>query len=184
MMKKYRNKKFLSLAAAALVLTAGVSAGKAMAYFTTYAEASGGAVLELGSTTTVPDETVSNWTKHVTIENTGDYECFVRVRAYAGAEYDLEYIPGEGWSAGGDGYYYYEEVLQPHDRTSELQIKIDPGTSTDAFDVIVVQEHTPVRYNEDGPYAQWTAVSGTESGTTDPSAGTGEESGNEGGSQG
>ena len=69
-MKKHYNKKILSLAAAALVLTAGVSAGKAMAYFTTYAEASGSAVLNLGTTTTIPDEEVKDWVKHVTIENT------------------------------------------------------------------------------------------------------------------
>lgn len=183
MMKKYMNKKIFSLAAAALVLTAGVSAGKAMAYFTTYAEASGGAVLELGSTTTVPKEEVVDWVKHVTIENTGDYECYVRVRAYAGEAYKLQYILGD-WRDGGDGYYYYDKPLQPKETTSELQIAIDKGTSTDEFNVIVVQEHTPVRYNENGPYAQWTVASGTGSGTTDPSAGTGEESGNEGGSQG
>ena len=35
------SKKSLCLAAAALTLTAGISAGTAMAYFTTYAEASG-----------------------------------------------------------------------------------------------------------------------------------------------
>ncbi|MGN9078364.1 hypothetical protein ACTM9V_13370 [Oliverpabstia intestinalis] len=34
------SKKSLCLAAAALTLTAGISAGTAMAYFTTYAEAS------------------------------------------------------------------------------------------------------------------------------------------------
>ena len=165
-MKKHYNKKILSLAAAALVLTAGVSAGKAMAYFTTYAEASGSAVLNLGTTTTIPDEEVKDWVKHVTIENTGEYECYVRARAYAGAEYNLDYITGD-WRDGGDGWYYYATPLQPGERTSELQIKIDKGNAAEEFNVIVVQEHTPVRYNEDGPYAQWTAAAGTESGSTE-----------------
>ena len=40
-MKKSFNKKNLCLAAAALTLTAGLSVGSAMAYFTTYATASG-----------------------------------------------------------------------------------------------------------------------------------------------
>ncbi len=39
-MKKSFNKKNLCLAAAALTLTAGVSVGSAMAYFTTYTTAS------------------------------------------------------------------------------------------------------------------------------------------------
>ena len=44
-MKKRFSKNFC-LAAAALTLTAGISVGSAMAYFTTYATASGGAVPE------------------------------------------------------------------------------------------------------------------------------------------
>ena len=54
-MKKRFSKNFC-LAAAALTLTAGISVGSAMAYFTTYASASGGAVISLVSTTIVPEE--------------------------------------------------------------------------------------------------------------------------------
>ena len=82
-MKKNGYKKTACLGAAALILTVGVSTGRALAYFTTYASASGGATLDLGSTTTVPDETFdeTTWTKHVTIRNTGAYDCYVRSRA-------------------------------------------------------------------------------------------------------
>ena len=73
-MKKSFNKKNLCLAAAALTLTAGVSVGSAMAYFTTYTTASGGATISLGSTEIVPDETVSAMTKHIRVHNTGDFE--------------------------------------------------------------------------------------------------------------
>ena len=41
-MKKKLNKKTLCLTAAALTLTAGLSVGSAMAYFTTYVTAQGG----------------------------------------------------------------------------------------------------------------------------------------------
>ena len=61
-MKKKFSKKSLCLAAAALALTAGLSVNSAMAYFTTYATAAGGVTISLGSTTTVPEETVSDWT--------------------------------------------------------------------------------------------------------------------------
>ena len=71
-MMKNVKKKNLCLAAAALTLTAGLSVGTAMAYFTTYATASGGVSLSLDNAVTVPEEEVSNWTKHITVQNTGD----------------------------------------------------------------------------------------------------------------
>ena len=88
------SKKSLCLAAAALTLTAGISAGTAMAYFTTYTEASGNVTLNMGFTETTPTEEFSNWTKHVTVKNTGDFACFVRVKALAGEKYQ-DVIPME-----------------------------------------------------------------------------------------
>lgn len=158
-MRKYKNKKMICLTAAALVLTAGVSTGRALAYFTTYASASGGGTLSLGFTTTIPDEEFDpeNWTKHVMVENTGEYDCYVRARAYAGDSCTLEYPVSEGWSRGDDGYWYYGQILPAGGKTSELLVKIErPKESTEEFNVIVIQEHTPVCYMEDGtPYADW-----------------------------
>ena len=57
-MKKKLNKKTLCLTAAALTLTAGLSVGSAMAYFTTYVTAQGGQELSLGFTEVIPDEEV------------------------------------------------------------------------------------------------------------------------------
>ena len=72
-MKKSLNKKTLGLAGAALFLSAGLSVGSAMAYFTTYTQVGGSVSLNLGgSISTVPHEEVEGWTKHVTIENTGE----------------------------------------------------------------------------------------------------------------
>ena len=106
------NKKSLCLAAAALTLTAGISAGTAMAYFTTYTEASGGVTLNMGFSETIPKEDFSNWTKHVSVENTGDYDCYIRVKALAGSKYQdgLQYSDSDGkWTPGEDGYYYYSD---------------------------------------------------------------------------
>ena len=66
-MRKLSNKS-LCLAAAALTLRAGISAGTAMAYFTTYAEASGNVILNMGFTETKPTEEFSNWTKHLNLK--------------------------------------------------------------------------------------------------------------------
>ena len=92
-MKKL-SKKALCLAAAGLVLVGGASVGSAYAYFTTYTEASGGVVFEMGATKTEIHEDVKDGMKIVSIENTGDYACYVRVTAFAGSEYTLTYKDG------------------------------------------------------------------------------------------
>lgn len=157
-----KNKKTMYLAAAALLLTASLSAGTAMAYFTTYAEATGGITLNLGTTTTIPKEEVSNWTKHVVIENTGDYDCYVRIKAFAGDKYQdgLVYSDASGkWTPGTEGYWYYSDIVPAGGSTGEIQIKIDNMETETDFNVIVVQECTPVQYDADGkPYADWEVI--------------------------
>ena len=159
------SKKSLCLAAAALTLTAGISAGTAMAYFTTYTEASGGVTLNMGFSETIPKEDFSNWTKHVSVENTGDYDCYVRVKALAGSKYQdgLQYSDSDGkWTPGEDGYYYYSDPIAPGESTSVLDIRIDSKESDDSFNVVVVQESTKVLYNEKNePYADWTQIADT-----------------------
>lgn len=159
------NKKSLCLAAAALTLTAGISAGTAMAYFTTYTEASGGVTLNMGFSETIPKEDFSNWAKHVSVENTGDYDCYVRVKALAGSKYQdgLQYSDSDGkWTPGEDGYYYYSDLIAPGESTSVLDIRIDSKESDASFNVVVVQESTKVLYNENNePYADWTQIADT-----------------------
>ena len=149
------SKKSLCLAAAALTLTAGISAGTAMAYFTTYAEASGNVTLNMGFTETTPTEEFSN----------GDFACFVRVKALAGEKYQdgLQYSDSDGkWTPGEEGYYYYSEPVAPGESSSVLDIKIDSKDTEDSFNVVVVQESTKVLYNEKNePYADWTQIADT-----------------------
>lgn len=157
-MKKSLNKKTLGLAGAALFLSAGLSVGSAMAYFTTYTQVGGSVSLNLGgSISTVPHEEVEGWTKHVTIENTGETDCFVRVRAFAGAQYqDSLVYSGEDWSLAADGYYYYSQILSPRETSGELLIAIDNMDREQSFNVIVVQESAPVIYDENGnPTGDW-----------------------------
>lgn len=166
-MKKGFNKK-LCLAAAALTLTAGVSVGSAMAYFTTYATTSGGAAISLGGTTIVPEEDVSAMTKHISVKNTGDYECFVRVKVLAGSKYQdgLVFTPdAEGhWSSKEDGYYYCDQRIQPGETSAVFDVKIDTKDSKEDFNVIVVQECTAVLYDEEGnAYADWTRIADSSS---------------------
>lgn len=179
------SKKSLCLAAAALALTAGISAGTAMAYFTTYAEASRSIALDMpGFSETDTIEKFSNWTKHVAIQNKGDSACYVRVKAYAGEKYqnNLKYEDGKdesilgenqklddipfaergSWTLGSDGYYYYTEVVEPGQYTHVLDIIIPVGEDDkDSFNVVVVQESTNVEY-KDGKAKSWSEVEGWE----------------------
>mgnify|MGYP000006444151 FL=1 len=159
------HKKPLIMAAAALALTGTLAVGSAMAYFTTYTTAGGGVTMNMGFTETIPNETVDKDGKHVTITNTGDYDCFVRVTAFAPMK--LTYTtPNGGWKAKDDGYWYYEGVLPAGETTPELNIsyKFPEGKDKpEEFNIVVIQECTPVLYDENGnPYADWNHVITTE----------------------
>ena len=108
----------------------------------------------------IPDEEVSDWTKHIKIENTGDYECYVRVKVFAGSQYQegLVYSDESGkWTPGDDGYYYYSDVIAPGAKSEELLVKISNMNLPKDFNVIVVSECTPVILDAEGnPGADWT----------------------------
>ena len=159
-------KKKIYLAAAALVLVAALGIGSAMAYFTTYVLADGGVEVSMGSTVTIPQEKVENGQKIIQVKNEGDYECWVRIKVFAGSERKFEELyEGTKWTPGEDGYYYYSDIVPAKGLTEELKVIIfdltkqdaDPETD-EAFNVIVVQECTPVLYDENGnAYADWNA---------------------------
>ena len=152
------KKKTIFLLALSVTLILIASINSAIAYFSTYAEGRGGYLFGLGETDI--EESFSSWTKRVKISNSEDGQpVYIRARAFAGDEYSLLYS-GDGWTLGGDGYYYYDEILYGGERTPELLVRIEnvpydmiPG---DGFNVVVVYESTKVIYDENGvPYADW-----------------------------
>ena len=158
------HKKPLIMAAATLALTGTLAVGSAMAYFTTYTTAGGGVKMNMGFTETIPHETIKDG-KHVTITNNGNYDCFVRVKAFAPVAVALTYnAPDDGWTKGkgDDDYWYYDDVLPAKATTTELTIKYTFPSGDDKpeeFNIVVIQECTPVLYKEDGtPYADWNHV--------------------------
>ena len=161
-MKKNENKKTICLGFVAIVLVAALAVGSAMAYFTAFDTAEGGLTLDIGFTQTNPNEKVEDETKQLTITNTGDYACYVRMKALTGDRYKdgLRYSEpaGEGkWTPGADGYYYYSDILQPGETTSQINVNFElPEEDPTDFNVIIIQESTPVLYNENGEaYADW-----------------------------
>lgn len=174
MRKDFLKKGIPWLAAAALILAGGAGVQEAMAYFTTYVTAAGGHPVTLGYETEI-EEDVEDMTKHIVIANTGESDCYVRVKVFGGSQFPLTISPGEGWSQGADGYWYYDEILPVGEKTSVLLAAIEeiPEDYEGTFNIIVVQECTPVLYDEDGsPYADWEKEADT---TTDIGTAGGEE---------
>ena len=155
--------KVIAMSAAALAMMAALSIQSSMAYFTTYVSAGGGGEVSLRIHTVVHED-VSEMTKHITIENVEDNDCFVRVRAFYSGLVSIEYKNvggGDGWYDGGDGYWYYRPVLRAHSTSSQLDVKIivPEEFDKDTFNVVVVQECTPVIYDDAGnPGAEWDTV--------------------------
>ena len=164
-MMKRLSKKTICLAAAAITLTGTLAVGSACAYFTTYSTAKGSVKFNMGYTETTPHEEVRERNKIVTIENTGDYDCFVRVKAFAGTDVQnsLTYS-GSNWSPGDGGYYYYSEVLpakggESTPLTINVSAVLEKVDEEHDMNVIVIQECTPVQYDRDGnPYPDWSVA--------------------------
>lgn len=152
-MKKSRIGK-TALIAAAVTLTASLSVGSALAYFTTYCTAEGSYTMTMGFPETDIEEEVDSAGKHVTIQNTGDYDCFVRVKVFVSSPVDMNAsYSGQGWESRSDGYWYYTPVLTAHTDSQEFLVSFEyPGgeDAPDSFDIIVVYESVPVLYNENG----------------------------------
>lgn len=157
-----KNKRNMFLALTVLVLTMSIGIGSAMAYFTTYAIAKGGVEIDLGFTQTFPEEDVVNGKKEIILTNVGDYDCYVRLKALTGNAYKDSIVYSETnnagkWTPGADGYYYYGEIVPAKGSSSQIDVSFTfPSEEPADFNVIIIQECTPVLYNADGtPYADW-----------------------------
>lgn len=163
------KKKNIFLFALAIVLILATSVSGALAYFTTYSEAKGGYVIEIGNGTEIIEvNDFYNWTSHVAIFNTENSQpVYVRARAFVGDMYTLS-CSGSGWTIGEEGFYHYDSIVNGGETTSELCIEIvDVPDGNDLaanknrrddihFNMVVIYETTPVMYNENGePYVDW-----------------------------
>ena len=116
-MRKLNKKLVLSIVALVMISTLGI--GKALGYFTTHTNATGGYKMDLGFTDTKIEEDVDKDGKHVVITNVGDYDCFVRIKVFAADNLKIKYNLGKDWQESDDGYIYYNKVLSSKDKTSE-----------------------------------------------------------------
>ena len=156
-MKKFlRHKTIWLTAAAAVILAGGMCIQSAMAYFTTYVTARGSQTITLGARTERKED-VRDMTKHIIISNVDESDCWVRVKAFTGSQFTIQYsgaVDDSGnqyWTLNDDGYWYYKDIVPAGGETQELLAKIEvPEELKDSFDVVVIQECTPVTYLADG----------------------------------
>lgn len=147
------------LVALSLCLALIAPVGVAWGYFTSYASTRGSVPISLGTSTDITEE-FNNWTKTVSVSNTGTSPVFVRVQAFGGSDYTLTYSGDELWTPGADGFYYYGAPVEAGQKTPDLQVKIGnvptnikEGTE---FNIIVVYESTLALYDDNGEaYANW-----------------------------
>lgn len=162
MKKMGKYGKLAGMTAAALGMTAALTLEGASAYFTTYVSAGGSQVVRLGSSTEIHED-VSQMTKHISIENaSAENDCFVRVKVFYGGDLEVVYSDTENnWYEGEKGYWYYRPILPAAQTTTGLDVKINvpEGYDRDSFNVVVIQECTPVVFDETGnPTADWSTV--------------------------
>lgn len=162
MKKMGKYGKLAGMTAAALGMTAAPTLEGASAYFTTYVSAGGSQVVRLGSSTEIHED-VSQMTKHISIENaSAENDCFVRVKVFYGGDLEVVYSDTENnWYEGEAGYWYYRPILPAAQTTTGLDVKINvpEGYDRDSFNVVVIQECTPVVFDETGnPTADWSTV--------------------------
>ena len=158
------NKKHRVLASvvlASVIIVGCISVKPTLAYFTTYASAKGGVSVDIGPTTRVKEK-FKDWKKTIQIENTGKVDCFVRCKVIAASQFTIT-ASGNNWSLSDDGYWYYSKVVPVGEMTEPITayIKVSEKVKTN-FNVVVVQECTPVTYDENGnpcvaPDAKWDA---------------------------
>ena len=150
-MSTEKNKKFIFplLAVLALVLLITSGTGIAHAYFTTYVTAEYWNTVSLETEITVIEE-LHDVEKTVTIENTGDCACWVRLRAILPPSYNsVYYNSGMEWQLMDDGFYYYTAQLPAGYVTTVPFVvgvkdipKVDGETPPD-FNIVIVAECIP-----------------------------------------
>lgn len=150
-----KRQLFLFALAFALILFGKLE--DANAYFTTYVTAKGGYDVNFGHEEKIEEEFV-DWNKYVKISSKeGSIPVYVRVKAFAGSTYRLEFSGNDWFYSEKDGFYYYRNALEGGQTTSALcigirQIPVNPEVK-DNFNVVVVYETMPIQYDENGNMA-------------------------------
>lgn len=93
--------------------------------------------------------TEDNGQVNLTIQNTGNMESSIRLKVFAVTSKNYEI---EDWTKEEDGYYYYQEPIQPKETINNIVLPI----SISDTNMITVVESLPTTYQENGiPNVNW-----------------------------
>lgn len=186
-MKRTFLKKRTALAVLAVALGLGVMSGPTLAYYTDTTQANGSIPFSLTPETPPPpvdpeepdeptppppgtdiQEEIEGTNKIIRVENVGETDVAVRVRAFYGtANATVEFV-GDGWGTraeddGEEGWLYGRAILQPGEVSDALYIKVEPtkNAQVDSFDIAVVQQCVTADEVAEGEPAAATFADGT-----------------------
>ncbi len=156
-MKKRSLARRIALAGVACALCASVGVGSAFAYYTDTTNAQGSLPYSVDPKTTIDEgKDEDELSKHISIKNTTNVPCLVRVKLFYAEQNVSVTVTGDQWAQldPDDGWLYYAEPLMGMDAaTTDLyaQVTVNEETANTTFDVTVVQECVPI-YQLDGSY--------------------------------
>ena len=166
-MKCVRSRKitFVILLTFAVILLITSFSGICHAYFTTYVVARGGRTVHLQTDIKIRED-FDGLRKIISIDNKGEYPCWVRIRAITPKEnYEYDYSDGGLWAADDNGYWYYKQYLPVGGSTSSpftvgiSNIPKIQGKDPTAFNIVVIGECIPVTdMNEQWNEVDWNQV--------------------------
>lgn len=158
--KQSLAKRVALTVSAALVISLGVAAGTAWAYYTDTTKAAGMIQFKYNPNPPEPEvnETPDGANKVISVTNTGDVDAMVRVKVFDpqidGVELTFEAAPGwtQAVSDNDEGWWYYTEPVAPKASTPALKalVTVDTEKVAHGFDVAVVQQCTSARAFEAG----------------------------------
>ena len=115
--------------------------GVVKAYFSDLESASGQVQVSLELPETTLEKREENNIKYFKVNNTGNSECFVRVKVFGIGLEDSMINIDSSWEKKGDGYIYYKNPLNIGESTTEISIN---KNST----IICIGEYCNVSYDE------------------------------------
>lgn len=143
-----RNKRFILVFCATLFLLSGINIGISRAYFTAYTKINGVYNVVYVPPVPTPEENLKPNGKEIAIKNTGERECWGRVKIIAPEGFEVKFDSGENWRQDGE-YWYYSEIIYPGKLSSLLKVSFT-GPNADEYNVIVIEECVPVLYDKNG----------------------------------
>lgn len=143
-MKKYLNRKVVSLTTTVLLIVLAV-AGTTFAYYSDATSSVSNSVTVGSVETEIEEDFDTEGNKNVTIKNVGKSDCYIRARVTKNPEnapVSIVGLPGTDWELQQDGFFYYKNKVSPTDSTGALFTGYEITDTEDfiPFEITIYQE--------------------------------------------